>query len=93
MQVRYRYRIYPRPAQRQGLARVFGCARVVYNDCLHLRDQCHAAGQKVTDTEVQRRVITLAKATPERAWLGEVSSVALIQACNDARRNARHQSR
>jgi len=86
VQVRYRYRIYPRPAQRQGLARVFGCARVVYNDCLHLRDQCHAAGQKVTDTEVQRRVITLAKATPERAWLGEVSSVALIQACNDARR-------
>jgi putative transposase len=65
---------------------VFGCARVVYNDCLRLRDQCRAAGEKVTDTEVQRRVITLAKATPERAWLGEVSSVALIQACNDARR-------
>ena len=86
MQVRYRYRIYPKPAQRRGLARVFGCARVAYNDCLHLRDQCHAAGEKVTDTEVQRRVITLAKATPERAWLGEVSSVALIQACNDARR-------
>ena len=86
MQVRYRYRIYPRPAQRQGLAKVFGCARVVYNDCLRLRDQCHAAGEKVTDAEVQRRVITLAKATPERAWLGEVSSVALVQACNDARR-------
>jgi putative transposase len=86
VQVRYRYRIYPGPAQRQGLARVFGCARVVYNDCLWLRDQCHAAGEKVTDTEVQRRVITLAKVTPERAWLGEVSSVALIQACNDARR-------
>jgi putative transposase len=86
VQVRYRYRIYPGPAQRQGLARVFGCARVVYNDCLRLRDQCHAAGEKVTDTEVQRRVITLAKVTPERAWLGEVSSVALIQACNDARR-------
>ena len=86
MQVRYRYRIYPRPVQRQGLARVFGCARVVYNDCLRLRDQCHAAGEKVADAEVQRRVITLAKATPERAWLGEVSSVALIQACNDARR-------
>jgi hypothetical protein len=27
VQVRYRYRIYPRPAQHQGLARVFGCAR------------------------------------------------------------------
>jgi putative transposase len=86
VQVRYQYRIYPRPAQRQGLARVFGCARVVYNDCLRLRDRCHARGERVTDAEVQRRVITLAKATPERAWLGEVSSVALIQACNDARR-------
>ena len=44
VQVRYRYRIYPAPAQLQALARVFGCARVVYNDCLRLRDQCHAAG-------------------------------------------------
>lgn len=32
MQVRYRYRIYPTPRQQQALARVFGCARVVYND-------------------------------------------------------------
>ncbi|MGH3287136.1 MAG: helix-turn-helix domain-containing protein [Streptosporangiaceae bacterium] len=37
VQVRYRYRIYPTPGQRQSLARVFGCARVVYNDCLRLR--------------------------------------------------------
>jgi putative transposase len=86
MQVRYRYRIYPSPGQRQALARVFGCTRVVYNDCLRLRDACHAAGQKISDTEVQRRVITLAKCTPERAWLGEVASVALVQACRDARR-------
>jgi transposase len=86
MQVRYRYRLYPSPGQRQALARVFGCARVVYNDCLVLRDACHAAGEKISDTEVQRRVITLAKLTPERSWLGEVASVALVQACNDARR-------
>jgi putative transposase len=26
MQVRYRYRVYPAPGQRQALARVFGCA-------------------------------------------------------------------
>ena len=38
MQVRYRYRIYPSPGQQQALARVFGCARVVYNDCLRLRE-------------------------------------------------------
>ena len=86
MQVRYRYRIYPTPGQQQALARVFGCARVVYNDCLRVRDQAYAAGEKITDTEVQRRVITLAKATPEREWLAEVASVALVQACQDARR-------
>ncbi len=90
MQVRYRYRLYPAPGKQQALARVFGCARVVYNDCLRLRDACHAAGEKISDTEIQRRVITLAKLTPERAWLGEVASVALVQACNDARRAYRN---
>jgi len=90
VQIRYRYRIYPSPGQRQALARTFGCARVVYNDCLRLRDTCHAAGEKISDTEVQRRVVTLAKQTPERAWLGEVASVALVQACQDARRAYRN---
>jgi putative transposase len=86
VQVRYRYRIYPSPGQQQALARVFGCARVVYNDCLRLRDACYAAGESISDTEVQRRVVTLAKLTPEREWLGEVASVALVQACRNARR-------
>jgi transposase len=86
VQVRYRYRIYPTPGQQQALARAFGCARVVYNDCLRVRDACQAAGEKISDTEVQRRVITLAKLTPVRGWLGEVASVALVQACQDARR-------
>jgi len=90
VQVRYRYRIYPGPGQQEALARVFGCARVVFNDCLGLRDACHAAGEKITDTEVQRRVITLAKLTPERAWLSDVASVALVQACRDARRAYRN---
>src|SRR6185312_4810584 len=90
VQVRYRYRLYPSPGQQQALARVFGCARVVYNDCLRVRDQAYAAGEKINDTEVQRRVITLAKATPERAWLAGVASVALVQACQDARRAYRN---
>jgi putative transposase len=90
MQVRYRYRLYPSPGQQQALARVFGCARVVYNDCLRLRDACHVAGEKISDTEVQRRVITLAKQVPERAWLGEVASVPLVQACQDRRRAYRN---
>ena len=86
MRVRYRYRLYPSPGQQQALVRAFGCARVVYNDCLRIRDMAHATREKISDTEVQRRVITLAKATPERAWLAEVASVALVQACQDARR-------
>jgi putative transposase len=90
VQVRYRYRIYPAPGQQQALARAFGCARVVYNDCLRLRDACHAAGEKISDAEVQRRVVTLAKLAPERAWLAEVASVALVQACQDARRAYRN---
>src|SRR6266487_2473822 len=72
------------------LARVFGCARVVYNDSLRLREERYAAGEKISDSEVQRRVITLAKLTAEREWLAEVSSVALVQACNDARRAYRN---
>jgi putative transposase len=72
------------------LARTFGCARVVFNDALRLRDAAHEAGEKISDTEVQRRVVTLAKATPEREWLGEVASVALVQACQDARRAYRN---
>jgi putative transposase len=88
--VRYRFRAYPTAGQEQTLARTFGCARVVYNDCLRLRQEAHAAGEMVSDTEVQRRVVTLAKATPEREWLGEVASVALVQACQDARRAYRN---
>jgi putative transposase len=88
--VRYRYRLYPSPGQRQALARVFGCARVVYNDSLRLRDGCHAAGEKINDSEVQRRVITVAKLSAERQWLAEAPSVALVQAGNDARRAYRN---
>jgi putative transposase len=90
MLVGYRYRLDPTGSQRQALARAFGCARVVYNDALRERERARVAGERVSDTEVQRRVVTLAKRTPERAWLGEVASVALVQACQDARRAYRN---
>src|ERR1035437_9756933 len=61
-------------------------ARVVFNDALRARQAAYAAGERVSDTQVQRRVVTLAKTTPQRQWLGEVASVALVQACQDARR-------
>jgi putative transposase len=60
MQVRYRYRLYPAPGQRQALARTFGCARVVYNDCLRVRDEAYANKEKISDTEVWNRRKTTA---------------------------------
>jgi putative transposase len=86
MQMRYRYRIEPTPAQQQLLARVFGCCRVVFNDALRVRGEAYRAGMKLSDTEIQRRVITRAKTTVERGWLAEVPSVALVQSVNDSRR-------
>jgi len=77
--VRYRYRVYPTAGQAQMLARTFGCVRVVYNDSLRLRRDAHAAGEKLSDTEVQRRVITEAKRTPEREWLSEVLALRLVR--------------
>lgn len=85
MQLRYNYRVYPTPGQQVSLARAFGCARVVYNDALRARQDAYVSGEKISDTEVQRRVVTEAKRRPERAWLGDVASVALVQACQDAR--------
>lgn len=84
MQLRYNFRVYPTPSQQQALARSFGCARVVFNDGLRLRQQARENGEKyVSDGELSQRLITEAKATPERAWLGEVSSVVLQQALAD----------
>jgi putative transposase len=84
MQLRYRYRLDPTPAQRQALACAFGCARVVDNDGLRLREDAYRAGLPfVGGVELSRRVVTLAKQTPQRAWLGEVSAVVLQQSLAD----------
>ena len=84
MQLRYNFRLYPTAGQRQALAKAFGCARVVYNDGLRIRQEAHAAGLPyIKDTDLQRRVLTEAKKTPERAWLAEVSNVVLVQSLND----------
>lgn len=57
---------------------------MVFNDGLRLRQTAREAGDKyVSDGELSRRLITEAKATPERAWLAEVSSVVLQQALSD----------
>jgi IS605 OrfB family transposase len=91
MQLRYRYRLTPTVEQRQALARAFGCARVVDNDALRLREEAHTAGRPFrSDGEVLRLVTTLAKRTPERAWLAEVSAVVLQQSVADLHRAYRN---
>jgi putative transposase len=83
VRLRYNYRLYPTPGQRIALARAFGCARVVFNDGLRARQEAHEAGQPyLTDGDLSAR-LTAAKATPERAWLNEVSAVVLQQALAD----------
>ena len=84
MQLRYNYRVYPTPGQQQALARSFGCARVVFNDGLRARQTARANGEKyICDGELSKQVITHAKDSPQRAWLGEVSPVVLQQALAD----------
>lgn len=84
MQLRYQYRVYPTPGQQNRLAQAFGCARVVFNDSLRARQTAYETGVKLSDTDVQKLVVTEAKRIPEREWLAGVASVVLVQACQDA---------
>ncbi|MEV7965911.1 helix-turn-helix domain-containing protein, partial [Sphaerisporangium sp. NPDC088356] len=59
MKLRYNFRRYPDAAQRQMLAKTFGCARVVWNDALAARKAARKAGLGfIGDAEIQRRVLT-----------------------------------
>ena len=80
MKVRYKYRFYPTDPQKKSLAKLFGCVRVVFNDALALRKK---SSKLPTITELSSTVITQAKKTTEKAWLSEVSSVALQQSLRD----------
>lgn len=84
MQLRYSFRLYPNGPQRTALARAFGCARVVYNDALRARETARTAGEAFPKTgDLSRLLITEARLTDERAWLGEVSAVILQQSLRD----------
>ncbi|MGQ5575544.1 RNA-guided endonuclease InsQ/TnpB family protein [Streptomyces sp. ECR3.8] len=84
MQLRYSFRVYPGAGQRTALAQAFGCARVVYNDALRAREIARSEGLPLPKTgDLSRTLITEAKQTPGRAWLGEVSAVVLQQSLRD----------
>lgn len=75
--------MYPNGPQRSALARAFGCARVVFNDALRVRETARAAGLPFVSSAVLGKQLTEAKKTPERAWLAEVSAVVLQQSLRD----------
>ncbi len=87
MKARFRYRFYPTDQQQQSLARLFGCVRVVWNDALAL---CKQSEKKPKSAELQKTVITQAKKTEERAWLGEVSAIPLQQSISDLETAFKH---
>ena len=80
MKARYQHRIYPTNQQRQSLAQLFGCVRVVWNDAIAI---CKQSLKKPSSAELQKVVITGAKQSEERAWLSEVSVVTLQQSVAD----------
>ncbi|WP_326666576.1 RNA-guided endonuclease TnpB family protein [Streptomyces canus] len=84
MQLRYSFRLYPNTVQQAALARAFGCARVVFNDAVRAREDARKAQQPFPKIgELSTRLITQAKQTVERSWLGEVSAVVLQQSLRD----------
>ncbi|WP_405637955.1 transposase [Streptomyces sp. NBC_00056] len=84
MQLRYAFRLYPNAVQQSALARSFGCARVVFNDAVRAREDARKAGQPFpTAGDLSRKLITEAKLSKERSWLGEVSAVVLQQSLRD----------
>ncbi|SOF02308.1 putative transposase [Streptomyces sp. OV198] len=67
------------------MAKAFGCARVVFNDAVRAREDARAAGEAFPKAaELSTRLITQAKQTTSRSWLGEVSAVVLQQSLRDA---------
>ena len=80
-----RYRAYPTGDQARALNRLFGCTRRVFNDAINARRHAHQNNLPYPTTgDLSKLLITQAKQTPDREWLGEVSSVALQQALADA---------
>jgi putative transposase len=80
MKARYQYRFYPTDQQRQSLAQVFGCVRVVWNDALAV---CKQSEKLPSNNDLQKLVITQAKKTEERGWLATVSNIPLQQSVAD----------
>ena len=79
MKARYQYRFYPTDQQCQGLAQLFGCVRVAWNDALAF---CKSS-EKYPGYNALSSALTLSKKMERRGWMTEVSSVPLQQSVNN----------
>ncbi len=77
MKARYQYRFYPTDKQRQSLAQLFGCVRVVWNDALALCKQ----SEKMPGLNKLSAMLTQVKPIWSRELPTEPSSVTVIKDC------------
>ena len=84
------------------MARVFGCARVVFNDALRVRDEAYRAGMELSDSEIQRRVITQARRPssgpgfarrPAWHWCSRSTTLAAPGATSSTQRHGKRKGR
>lgn len=75
----YKFRIYPTPEQEISLRKTVGSCRFVYNWALAARTDSWVNGKKSMGFAKTCKGLTELKASPEREWLSEVSSVCLQQ--------------
>ncbi len=82
----YRFRLEPTPSQEEGLRRYAGARRFVWNWALRQKQEHYqATGKGLPEKELSARLTAL-KGQPETAWLKEMDSQLLQQACADLKR-------
>jgi putative transposase len=79
VQKAFNYRFFPTDGQVTQLARTFGCARYVYNQALEYRTTAWREEKKSVGYHMTAAKLTEWKKEPGKAFLSEVSSVALQQ--------------
>lgn len=82
---RFNYRIYPEPAAKVALRRVFGSCRFVYNSYIALaRDRYEKKERHPSAYDAAKLLVTEARRVPETAWLADVAHAVQSAAVHDA---------
>jgi putative transposase len=79
----YRFRLEPSPQQEQGLKRIAGACRAVYNWGLERRKEHYAEHHKTLPYAAQNLELTGLKNQPGMEWLKEADSQALQESLRD----------